>query len=259
MRSLAALAVRASRRVRHLITVSGAYSFDLAHNLATNFATGDEPVSLKTAKDINSRTKVDMNVILGSSPNNNVPYHAAKVLVHASAIVVAALRREKRGPAVGLAEQNAQEAIDFSVRVLFEAKAVRGAEPSEEFDFEDAEDSALEDVRRLWEYNRRTITPVQSTHDMYGPTIDLSEDGPLGPLWHVPSEVDSDEEQEVGADLVFEIEVPEDATDEDIKKLVGELALHADGIHRACGGNGLKIDRLEIDSPALVPVGVPRG
>lgn len=49
-----------------------------------------------------------------------------------------------------------------------------------------------------------------------------------------------------GLTLAIEIEVPEHTTDADIIRMVGELVLHADGIHRVNGGHGLKVDRVEI-------------
>lgn len=56
----------------------------------------------------------------------------------------------------------------------------------------------------------------------------------------------SREEPAGDAELVVEIDVPEDATDEDIIALVGELARRADDLHKSMGGNGLKVERLEV-------------
>jgi hypothetical protein len=103
-----------------------------------------------------------------------------------------------------------------------------------------------------------------------GPPIDPSVSGPLGLLW--PGEAPpwftyptmSQEErariEPAGdAELVVEIDVPEDATDEDVLALVGELVLHADDVHRSLGGHGLKVERLEVHQDAGAPVGGPRG
>lgn len=105
-----------------------------------------------------------------------------------------------------------------------------------------------------------------------GDPIDPSESGPLGPLWpdgepawyrEANDEVKagSSAKTESGGDseLVLKIEVPEDATDEEILSLARDLALRADDLHRALGGRGLKVDTLEIFGRAPVPEGVPRG
>jgi hypothetical protein len=68
------------------------------------------------------------------------------------------------------------------------------------------------------------------------------------PGWPSSSEVPADDEQ-----LVVDIEIPEGATDEEVKAASEELALKLDALHRAYGGGGLKVDSLE----ALEPAGVP--
>ena len=120
-----------------------------------------------------------------------------------------------------------------------------------------------------------------------GDPVDVSESGPLGPLWpdgppegwpqdappaspphtrrkkrqSVPKPIRSRKPPEPcgDAELVVEIEVPTDVTDEELIRAVGELADRADGWHRALGGDGLKIERLEIGTEARVPEGAPHG
>lgn len=53
--------------------------------------------------------------------------------------------------------------------------------------------------------------------------------------------------------LAIEIDVPDDATDEDIVVAVAEVALLADGFHKAMGGGGLEIDAVEIAGPDETP------
>ena len=55
--------------------------------------------------------------------------------------------------------------------------------------------------------------------------------------------------------LELSIEVPEDASPDEIRNIVIEAVLHADSMHRSRGGSGLKIDLLEFFAESLVPVG----
>ncbi|NQT14971.1 MAG: hypothetical protein HQ582_19605 [Planctomycetes bacterium] len=85
-----------------------------------------------------------------------------------------------------------------------------------------------------------------------GDPVDVSETGPLGSLW-------PGEEPCGNAELVVEIVVPAGVSDEEVLSAVGELAGGADDLHRALGGKGLKIERVEIGFEAAVPEGVPGG
>lgn len=91
-----------------------------------------------------------------------------------------------------------------------------------------------------------------------GRPIDPSELGPLwpngSPDWYTaPNEPANDSE------LIFEIEIPEEATDDDVLNFVSELVLQADTLHRAYGGHGLKVETLEVHQAVGVLEGGPRG
>jgi hypothetical protein len=55
--------------------------------------------------------------------------------------------------------------------------------------------------------------------------------------------------------LRIEISLPDDASDEEVERIVADLILAASQRHQQLGGSGLKVDTLYIDSPALVPSG----
>jgi GTP-binding protein len=64
-------------------------------------------------------------------------------------------------------------------------------------------------------------------------------------------------QQGTGEDgIVLEIDVPEDLDDEDIVAHVTGLVEGANQLHRALGGHGLKITKLDVQ--AEIPVGVPQ-
>lgn len=84
----------------------------------------------------------------------------------------------------------------------------------------------------------------------------------FGPLWPdgEPAEwPEEGKEAKAGpSELVLELDVPDDMTDDEVVQVVRELSLAMDSLHRAYGGSGLKIKRLEIDQNASVPTGVSR-
>lgn len=55
--------------------------------------------------------------------------------------------------------------------------------------------------------------------------------------------------------LFFEIDVPDDATNDEIKSVVVRLAEEADSLHRAMGGHGLKLEKLDIFRGVVVGSG----
>ena len=55
----------------------------------------------------------------------------------------------------------------------------------------------------------------------------------------------------------MEVEVPEDARREDLLDCALGLAEHADSLHRAYGGKGLKVKSVEVLDEAQVREGVP--
>ena len=59
-----------------------------------------------------------------------------------------------------------------------------------------------------------------------------------------------------GNALEIIIEVPENTSPEELREIVKQAALHADSVHRANGGDGLKVDRLNIFEESHVPQGV---
>ncbi|MBX3391907.1 MAG: hypothetical protein KF787_04595 [Phycisphaeraceae bacterium] len=56
---------------------------------------------------------------------------------------------------------------------------------------------------------------------------------------------------------MVEIELPAGITPADVQEISAQLADRMDKLHRAYGGRGLTIDRIEIDEPAIAPAGVP--
>jgi len=102
-----------------------------------------------------------------------------------------------------------------------------------------------------------------------GAPIDPSKSGPLGPLWPqgVPEwyteaatkTVAPHEEPSGDAELVVEIDVPEGISDDEVLAVIERLSLDADDLHRALGGHGLKVKRLEVYQGAPAPVEVPLG
>lgn len=68
----------------------------------------------------------------------------------------------------------------------------------------------------------------------------------FGPLWPegVPEGWPAENADDLSMEL--EIEVPDDATDEEVKAKVREVLSHADGLYRARGYGGLKVDDLEV-------------
>jgi hypothetical protein len=91
-----------------------------------------------------------------------------------------------------------------------------------------------------------------------GRPIDPSEKGPLGPLWPYGSPFD--EVPGTGdAELLVEIQVPADASDDELLAMVRETVWQADEIHRQLGGHGLKVERLAVLEGVPVPAGGPRG
>lgn len=81
----------------------------------------------------------------------------------------------------------------------------------------------------------------------------------FGPLWPqgVPAGWPVSEEGSEGSELVFEIDVPDDADDEAMYAKAMELAGRADELHRAYGGRGLKVKSVEVYDEAHVREGVP--
>jgi hypothetical protein len=118
-------------------------------------------------------------------------------------------------------------------------------------------EAAAEDTARL-----RGIS--HEGPDQLGEPVDPSESGPLGSLWPQGAPAWWRNQNEAGDcaqsaddthELVIEIDVPDDYSDRAILEAAREVALLADESHRAQGGHGLKIDRLEI--PVRAAVGVP--
>jgi len=57
-------------------------------------------------------------------------------------------------------------------------------------------------------------------------------------------------------ELNFSVEVPDGASDTEVVEFVKRLAAQADALHRSYGGNGLKVESLEVFGEAPVPEGV---
>ena len=58
--------------------------------------------------------------------------------------------------------------------------------------------------------------------------------------------------------LEISIELPEDVSSEKLREVVKQAALKADAVHRSNGGNGLKIDLVEIFEDIRVSEGQKR-
>ena len=81
----------------------------------------------------------------------------------------------------------------------------------------------------------------------------------FGPLWPqgVRQGLPAEEESSENCEVVFEIDVPLHASDEDIYDKAVELADRADALHRVYGGRGLKVKTLEVFEESQVRQGVP--
>lgn len=59
-------------------------------------------------------------------------------------------------------------------------------------------------------------------------------------------------------DIEITIEVPKGASPEKVMEIVKQAALRADAVHRANGGQGLKVDSIDVFGECRVPAGVNR-
>ena len=100
---------------------------------------------------------------------------------------------------------------------------------------------------------RPSTRPSPARWARCGPAGSRSGSASRAPAPEAP-EIEIGEPEDV-PELLVEIDVPEDASDEDVIALVGELVLHADDLHRTMGGHGLKVERLEVHQDAGVPGG----
>lgn len=89
-----------------------------------------------------------------------------------------------------------------------------------------------------------------------GDPIDLTLLGPLWPAGEPEWFAASPFSQQCGdAQLTVTIEVPDDASDDDVVAAIAELTARTDNLYRALGGSGLKIAKLDIHEEARVPAG----
>lgn len=81
----------------------------------------------------------------------------------------------------------------------------------------------------------------------------------FGPLWPrgVPDGWPVKEEASEGNELVLELEIPDGVSDEEMYAKAIALADDADSLHRAYGGNGLKVKTVEVYDELHVREGVP--
>lgn len=79
----------------------------------------------------------------------------------------------------------------------------------------------------------------------------------FGSIWPFGPPAEFHERDSRGAEISIELSVPEGMTDSDVLELVKRTVLQADGLHRAYGGHGLRVDvgGVEIEREACVPVG----
>jgi|GEM_PF-4882758 len=82
---------------------------------------------------------------------------------------------------------------------------------------------------------------------LFGPVWPLGSPSPLYP-----------EPNDKGAELQLEIEVPADASDEQIAQMVTDTVMAMDDLHRAYGGHGLEVRELEIQNGIPCLEGVPQ-
>ena len=87
--------------------------------------------------------------------------------------------------------------------------------------------------------------------------VDVSESGPLGPMW---PQVSPSEEVALceAKTLTLEIEVAAGVTNEELIRRLRELSIKADDYHRALGGGGLKVDDLRIEQEVVEFEGAPQ-
>lgn len=79
----------------------------------------------------------------------------------------------------------------------------------------------------------------------------------FGPLWPEGPPPGWPEEENPNREIALEIDLPDDATDADVKRYVELLVSKADDVYRAGGGNGLKISGLEITGETLAEKPTP--
>jgi hypothetical protein len=271
LRAIVAFAARCARRVRPLaasLPEDSRVAIDQAITVAEAFARGDKAVG----------AAVTAGAAVGAARGAEIDgvTETAVGAAWAAAQAAEAVQAAKAAEAFGAAADNnfavqAAEAADQTARCAALAVgnatlAVRSAALAVKAiaSVTDRDHAILADIEQIIAF--RLGEP-----GTLGSPIDPSEAGPLGPLWPggEPAwlrKLDDEGYKALGldepadaAELAVEVEVPEDASDEDVLTLVDQLVLHADNLHRSLGGHGLKIEGLEVHQSAGVPEGVPRG
>ena len=75
-------------------------------------------------------------------------------------------------------------------------------------------------------------------------------------LKELQQELQKPNEPQIADSLELSIEVPENVSEEELRDIIRQAALHADSVHRANGGKGLKLDGVEVFEESRVPGGV---
>jgi hypothetical protein len=237
-----AFAARCARRVFPLFTEEPLYAEGLgiplvrrAIDLAEQFASGSD----RSEDDVEKIAAVATKVYEVSGGTNSSRAAASTALTAARA-AAAAFHARATDPA----------SLDATAaRIEAVAKAASSAVQQAGFFKTDAQPEIRRDFKTVLELSMKNAwtddTPVPPS--VFGPIWpDGTPDG-----W--PEEVDSN-------DIILEIDVPDDATDEELLRIATDLAIRADALDREGGGHGLDIEELEItaEEPVSVPVGGPQ-
>ncbi|MFN3241106.1 MAG: hypothetical protein ACE37K_06280 [Planctomycetota bacterium] len=111
------------------------------------------------------------------------------------------------------------------------------------------------------------IAAARQIHGACGWGVDTAPVKALGDLWPLvrpegwpESELDLvlEESEEFGDELVLEMQVPDGLSDDEVRQAIVEMTRRADAYHRAAGGSGLRVRRIDSESQAGSPRGVKR-
>jgi hypothetical protein len=243
--ALVALAGRAVRRVRPLMPEARTKAadevtktIDTSIKFVCDVAAGIRPVELQLGKDL-------MNVEAQFEAfkhkrwqNADKSLAAVDTFVSAfDAAFYAAIHTIHKPEAVG-----SVDLVRSALRTTLELPRLSGIPSPPIWDVTARDFELLLVASELEKWTDETPVP----QEFFGP---LWPDGEP-PGWPVTEEGSENDQ------LVLQVEVPDDASDDEVIGKVKELVDQADSLQRAYGGHGLKIDSLEAYGEALVPVEV---
>lgn len=109
--------------------------------------------------------------------------------------------------------------------------------------------------------NRKKITKIKNKwRNIIAHDLDYGKHNPalngLVEMWFnnsVGVDFADKSKEEEPQNLVIEVELPDNISDNEAKEIIKKAALLADEEHRARGGNGLKIEKVLVKQPSLIP------